>query len=876
MMLMSIIFPVYAQGETYRVYDNRSDFKEEFATYREAYSFYEDNLEEYENLILANEEKILQMEYGVVRFNTDEACSMVVDYYSIDKKSEDFHNGCYGVDAAYLYSDEESEKVYFMLSGDKGYTSIDNVTLIPFEDLKTRISSFSINDGKLMHNIMAQLDYDFYSYSFAIDNRPEYLTDNKTYYSYDTHYFYEDFYQMIDDYRQEEYVSALNETPYYNYYQYLPHRSLSTYNSEELEDYFYNTLGVDGKLIRYNDLNGDQAADEVNRSQLYGEINNFFVYQNMYGCNALMLLSSAINESAYGRSLMSYRSNNLYSSAAYETEEEKEFDRYDTIDDSIYSHAKYFISSRFSNHQRSDYHGTFYGNKLSGINVNYSMDPYYGEKSAAAYFDLDLKLALKDYNHYALGIIKDEDRITFYKDPEMENRMFRLEDITELSFVILENNEDSYKISIDNSRNDEYLYDFSNSVAYVAKDVFAYILNEDKIADYKLKEKTYDFAGGNFHDYGKLTIKVLPNDTSLIIPSLSGYEFVRYEDNTAQYRKISSLMLSGSFDTTELYSEPDLSKLRMKVFYEDQKNNSIEINTDMLSPYDNSIDEEENIDLSYCGMSVQSKLVFSKQLNDLRNTITQAIEGNDYETIKNNLGKISYPFSFAQIRNIDYALMTNRNRNYVIDDKTERYNVSVSGLDLSLPDKNVFSFVEDTYYVILDKIASKDEDKIFAVAKGYGFEKVEGLNISFRFNFENIKLMGPAIVQIDIKDKKNNLVYTVYHLDSDGNVIKCRTTQSENYIQFMISEAGSYLVLSLPSVNEFDIKDNTEDLSYENMGFDNHKINFELMIVLVLTLCGLIGVTLYYIVYRERKKVWKDYRRSLQTAGSVQEEKPKN
>ena len=92
----------------------------------------------------------------------------------------------------------------------------------------------------------------------------------------------------------------------------------------------------------------------------------------------------------------------------------------------------------------------------------------------------------------------------------------------------------------------------------------------------------------------------------------------------------------------------------------------------------------------------------------------------------------------------------------------------------------------------------------------------------------------------------------------------------------MINASGSYLVMSLPSVNEFDIKDKIEDLSYENMGYDKHKTNFELMGTIVISLIGIIGITVYYIVYNKRKRLWKDFRRSLRQAAIVQEEKPKS
>ena len=92
----------------------------------------------------------------------------------------------------------------------------------------------------------------------------------------------------------------------------------------------------------------------------------------------------------------------------------------------------------------------------------------------------------------------------------------------------------------------------------------------------------------------------------------------------------------------------------------------------------------------------------------------------------------------------------------------------------------------------------------------------------------------------------------------------------------MIHEHGPYLVLSMPSVNEYDIADNIEDLSYENMGFDNHRINFSLMAAVVLSLLGIIGILLYYIIANKRKKLWKDFRKLVHTVAYAPEEKQNN
>ena len=872
-----LLFPVHvkAQEDFYYIYNNE-ELIEQFDDYDDAYDYYRDYLDEYPNLIMKKNDDVVHMEYGIVEFKKTKACDLIVEYHSDLRDVDDYFNPCYGVDAAYLSTNSKASEVYFKLSGDLGSTSIDNVILHPFESLNVKPSLYENNNDYLIHKIKTQLDQDYYSFSLTLDNSLDYLDKNKEYYSYDGHYFYDDFYLMIDDYRQDTYEHAINSEAYYNYFQYLPYRSISNYNSEDLEEYFYNTLGINGRLLHYVDYDGDSAADEVNRSQLYGQLNNFLIYQYMYGTNGMMLLSSAINESSYGKNLASFSNNNLYQTAAYETENEKNYSRYDTIDNSIYSHSKYIISSIFSNHLRSDYAGTNYGDKASGINTNYSLDPYYGQRNSATYFELDRKLGARDYNNYAIGIIKDESRVRFYEDAQLDDRRLSITDIKELALIILGEYEDSYKVQIDHSFNDEYLYDFETSVAYVSKDVFDVILNPEKIKENSYKTVHYDFNGGTFHDYQSLDLKYRDDDLVLdIVPSYHLHEFVEYDENyVAQYRKINEIRLN-TFDKNNNASNIDLRDWQLIINYEDGQTDMIPVNSDMINSY-KQILEQQIINVRYAEENISEQVDYQDDESQVYENILKAIEDKDYDYVKENIHKTNYPLSFSQIRTIDYDLKEKQQRNYVIKDNGEKYNLSISGLDLSLADKNSFSLVDDTYYVIVDNISQDAENKIMNLAAGYGFKKVEGIDISFRFNFQDIELQGPAIVQIALEDKKNDLVYSVYHLTEDGDIIKCRTTQSDNYIQFMIKESGSYEVLSMPSVNEYYIEDQTEDLSYENMGYDNHKINLNLLMIILLALLGIIGIIVYYIFNDKSKKLWKDYKKSLRIAESVQEEKPKN
>lgn len=864
--------PVYCEDDLYCVYSN--DMYEEFNTFNDAYYYYEDNIDNYDNLVLKHNDEVIEMEYGVVKFIYEEP----IKYHSIIKNEDDYLVSSYGVDAAYLYQD--NEKIYFMISGDIGCVDINMVELIPFNELKVKPSLYISDDKYLYHNIKNQLDYEYCNDSYKLDFIIDELCKNSEYYSYDGHFFYDDFYLMIDDYRSNNNDNALNETPYYNYYQYLSHHSLTSYNYRELEDYFYQVLGIDNKLIHYLDDNGDGAADEINRSQIYDEINDFFAYESIYGTNALMLISSAIHESSYGRSERSFINNNLYFTSAYDSYLENSNDRYTSVDNSIYAHSKYLINKRFSNHKRNDYKGTNFGNKVGGINVNYAIDQYYGEKLASIYFGIDNKLGLRDYQKYPIGLIIDNDRVNFYRDDKLEDRMFYLEDISELSLVILNESDEAYKVQIDYSFDDEYLYDFNKSVAYISKDEVEYILNKDKKVDHEFINVLYDFNGGSFIDKDTLELKVKNDDIDnlkFIKPNKDGYEFIDYESVIdidthyllASYKKIDSITIEN------LVNNLFLDKAILNVNYEDGSSNKISITSDMVECFDN--EEGENIvTVNYCGLTTSISVDIDNEYYEIMNNLKEAIDSLDYEYVRENSMNINYPFTMDDIRSLDLYFKDKQNRNYYIKSNIDG-DFSISGLDFSINNYNDnFTFFKNTYYVLLDNASYMNRLKVESVTSGYGFKYVDGFNISFKYNYVDIDLQNPVVVQVDIKNKKNNCIYVVYHIDDNGDVVKCKTTWSNNYVQFITDEDGDYIVLSLDSFNTYDIEDKVENLNIDNMGYDNHKLNIEVMNISVLYVITFIGVIIYYIVEDKSRRQWKDFKRLLLHQDTVVEEKLKS
>ena len=108
-----------------------------------------------------------------------------------------------------------------------------------------------------------------------------------------------------------------------------------------------------------------------------------------------MMFSLACNESDYGRSSIALNNNNLFGHAVYDSSPDSA-NSYSSVKQCINSHAYDFIQKGFANPQDSRYHGSWFGDKASGINVDYASDPYWGEKNAAMYYSLEPEIYKKN------------------------------------------------------------------------------------------------------------------------------------------------------------------------------------------------------------------------------------------------------------------------------------------------------------------------------------------------------------------------------------------------------------------------------------------------------------------------------------------------
>ena len=104
LLVLSSFSYVYADNE-YQVADVSSgelEIIETFDNINTASSFYKDNLDNYDNLVIIKEDKIIKMEYGIVEIlNDGDSCELNTDYTSTTYGSA-YTNGCYARDAAYI------------------------------------------------------------------------------------------------------------------------------------------------------------------------------------------------------------------------------------------------------------------------------------------------------------------------------------------------------------------------------------------------------------------------------------------------------------------------------------------------------------------------------------------------------------------------------------------------------------------------------------------------------------------------------------------------------------------------------------------------------------------------------------------------------
>ena len=278
-----------------------------------------------------------------------------------------------------------------------------NIITVPMNQVNN-LSHYTVNsNNELVHAISSDItSTPKYSYQI-LGPAPSFMKQNTKYYSYDGNYFYTDINILMSDAKLDNHNNAINSNnPYYNYYQYLPGRSKTSYTADDINRYFEQYTPSDSLLRNTG--------------------NYFIKAQNEYGTNAALLVGIAMNESDRGTSNLVKTKFNVFGTNAKDGYVEGA-DKFSSVEECIIRVSNYSFSNGYFNPKSWKYNSSALGNKSLGANVRYASDPFWSEKAISRMYQLDKFLGgdtgLKDYNRYLLGMYTNETSINNTSNNEL-------------------------------------------------------------------------------------------------------------------------------------------------------------------------------------------------------------------------------------------------------------------------------------------------------------------------------------------------------------------------------------------------------------------------------------------------------------------------
>jgi len=341
-----------------------------FATYEAAEKAMTKNTQ-----VIVEGDKILKMSSGYVVTN---------DYVVL--KSETINDSlavAANTEMEYISSDATQVKV--RLAGQVGYLKHTDVTLIPFSMSKGR-SYYSNENGEIKHTL-----YDYktnkYSSSYVYGKAAAFMKPGEKYYSWNGIYFTNG--------------NGSSKGEAYNYYQFLPARAKTQYTAQEIDAYIMN------KLAEVESTGITLYKDATKKSKLIGLGKTLKDVEAKSQINAMLVLSLAQHESAYGMSDHAQNLNNLFGLYVYDTNPLNK--KFDSVADNINELVDKFLQPNYitpgGSPGKNFANGAVVGSKAFGFNVKYASDPFWGAKIAGHYYRAEKALGFKDANNpYTIGL----------------------------------------------------------------------------------------------------------------------------------------------------------------------------------------------------------------------------------------------------------------------------------------------------------------------------------------------------------------------------------------------------------------------------------------------------------------------------------------
>ncbi len=884
-LLFSSFLTVQAEDDLFYIEEIKADGTirviDKVQSYTVAKATYDAHEANTYNIQIRHGDDIWRMKYGVVLFHTSATCDYNVTYKS--PIGNGYTNGCYGVDAAYLGADENDFQNFY-LSGIHGSSSGDDVDLQPIETA-ANVSRYQVRDGYLYHQIKTDRNHDVYGADIYLGSAPDYLQDNQSYYSYDGHYFYpcgenyDGFHQMIDDLKVGSVTHSINAAqPFYQYFQYLPHRSLTQYNAEDIEDYLSDQLHINSSLTSYRSIGISQHAI-LTQSLLKDNGASFQFYQNRYGANAMMMLALAMNESGNGRSYLAYTRNNLFGHAAFDSAVEENASRYQSPSASIRSHALHYINESYGNPDSFSWNGSHFGNKASGMNVAYASDPYWGEKAAQYYELMDSALGEKDKNAHALGILNHSD-VKIYDKPDAKGKvLYSNEKRTDFPVIIMGESDEYYQIQSDAAINDDDGYDFASAVAYVAKADVKRINDVPPQPQKPHYAITFDGDGGHFeNDNDTVTLQLSENQMPAVpTPVKDGFLFTDWDQElqpathtmtyTAQYEPIAAVEWKNLPKQSYRKEEGlDVSDGVITITTKDGDTLDTPLNTGMVSGYDAEKPGVQTLSVHYQGASINYQVkvaenispLDSQQQARLKALFNEEWSQNLSEEVKTEvlalkaiLDEQGIPdFSADELRRLDAFIQSAYGSSLQIRISDANQDISASGLSVAIPLDEPSFFPQILRLAWIQGIAGHKETLLSQVAQGNGYHMEYCFSLNGGKGMQDASLQSEIIISLPKPaDHPANLHYLILRYD-DGQVIQEPAYQSENRITFSTDAFGDFALVSRSGGM---IKGN-EDMLENNSSKTNPPSLLEYMLWAIGALILLLLIFITWLIRKRRKR----------------------
>lgn len=327
------------------------------------------------NQVILQDDKIIKMSSGFVVTNK------YVALYSETIKDQIAVAG--NTEMEYLSSDATQVKVRF--ADHVGYLKQTDVTLIPFSLSKGR-SYYKNENGEIKHVIFDHAT-NKYSASYIYGKAPAFMKPGEEYYSWNGIYFTN--------------ANGSSKGTAYNYYQFLPARATTKYTAQEIDEYIV-------KILATMESSGASIyKDATTKSKLIGLGTTLKEIEAKYQINAMLILSLAQHESAYGMSDHAQKLNNLFGLYVYDTNPLNK--NFESVEANINELVEKFLQPNYitpgGSPGRNFANGAVVGSKALGFNVKYASDPYWGAKIAGHYYRAEKIMGFKDAgNAYTIGL----------------------------------------------------------------------------------------------------------------------------------------------------------------------------------------------------------------------------------------------------------------------------------------------------------------------------------------------------------------------------------------------------------------------------------------------------------------------------------------